>query len=478
MHFCCMQHHSGLHIDMLEKLPAPFGLVRYGVAPDHPEVKNVIDTFTQVAKNPRFNYFGNVTVGQDIKLRDLRRCYDAILLAYGASVDRRMNIEGEDLPGVIPAKNLVAWYNGYPSLDMPPPDLDCETVAIVGVGNVAIDVARILLSPIERLRTTDIPEPVVAHLASSRVRRVVLIGRRGPLHSAFTLKVFRELTHLPASKHGSAEELAVHFSPADVFETTMATGSGLHQFIAGLPRPRRRLTEFLLATAKRNAPTDLTGSDLLHCEFRYLRSPVRVIPRADSHSASSLLSNVKALDLRINVLEGPPSDHQKCISDVSAPLERLECGLVVRSIGYRSVQIDPDLPFDEARGVVACKDEFGRVAGEADGALLYASGWAKRGAVGVIVDTLTDSRLTAQVILQDLDSRNSTTSDAMGFQSLREALQQAGVRPVTFEDWERIDTVEQSVGQSYGKPREKITSLEGLLKVAFRQAAESRNHRQ
>ncbi|BHF76150.1 hypothetical protein SprV_0501924800 [Sparganum proliferum] len=489
-------YHQELHVDILEKLPTPFGLVRYGVAPDHPEVKNVINTFTQVAENPRLRFCGNVAVGRDVKLRELREAYDAVLLAYGASMDRRMNIEGEDLRGVVSAKDLVGWYNGYPHSSMSAPDLDCETVVIVGMGNVALDVARILLSPIERLGATDIPEPVLAVLSTSRVRRVVVVGRRGPLQAAFTLKEFREMTQLPSLRHirDPDNKLAIKFTPHGVLGATLGTGPNLEQLIESLPRPRRRLTQFLLdvdavqqqCTLKQGV--DENAQHRLSCEFRFLRSPVRVLSSADLCSSSSSISasRVEALELAVNRLEGPAVSNQRAVRDPQAPLERLECGLVIRSIGYRSLRIDEDLPFDEERGVVACLDNLGRVdisaltAREPARGLLYASGWAKRGPVGVIVDTSTDARLTAEAMLLDLveldkhRQRLSLPSEAPGFDRIQELLQQRGVKPVTFADWQRVDCAEKAAGELVGKPREKFTSISALLEVAFMKARNSR----
>ncbi|VDL99679.1 unnamed protein product [Schistocephalus solidus] len=516
--FLNIQYHKELRVDILEKLPTPFGLVRYGVAPDHQDVKNVISTFTQVAENPRLQYWGNVTVGKDVKLRELREAYDAVLLAYGASLDKRMNIEGEDLRGVLSAKDFVGWYNGFPPSSMSAPDLDCETVAVVGMGNVALDVARILLSPIERLGATDIPESVLAVLSTSRVRRVVVVGRRGPLQVAFTLKEFRELTQLPSLRHirDPDKSLSIKFTPSGVLDAVLGTGSNLEQLIESLPRPRRRLTQFLLSvdaaqqqcTLKRDV--DENAQHRLSCEFRFLRSPVRVLscPNSNTTPSSISASRVAALELAVNRLEpwrpshilyaevyyssapnfmqGPAGNNQRAVRDPQAPLERLECGLVIRSIGYRSLRIDDDLPFDEARGVVACLDKLGRVdvsaltAKEPAPALLYASGWSKRGPIGVLVETSTDARLTAEAMLLDLAELDQqrrlwpSASVAPGFDRIQELLRQRGVKPVTFADWQRIDCAEKAAGEIVGKPREKFTSLSALLQVAFMKAKEDR----
>ncbi|KAM7536255.1 hypothetical protein Aperf_G00000085843 [Anoplocephala perfoliata] len=476
-----LKRNENVRIDMLEKLPVPFGLVRYGVAPDHPEIKNIINTFTQVAKNPRFNYYGNITVGKDLKLMEIRSAYDAVVLAYGASADKYMNIPGEELPGVLSAKDFVGWYNGYPKPDSILPDLNNEHVAIVGMGNVALDVARIMLSPIDRLRRTDIPEPVIAHLATSQIRHVTIIGRRGPLQTAFMLKEFRELCRLPEIKLNKKEGLRVEFTPADVFDETLLTGCQRSSLLNGLPRARRRLIDFILQKATEFATQIDYGMcrDLLICEFRFLRSPIRVVPR-NFDRTDPKVSNVAGIDLQANKLIGPPNENQKCVARADVPLERLECGLVVRSIGQRSVQIDPDLPFDEERGVIACSDELGRVPLPAclqgiddGGAQLYASGWAKVGAVGVILNTLTDARVTAEVILNDLAARRPSP-DHVGFVRLKNIVEGRGGRPVSFEGWERVDATEKAIGLEFGKPREKFTSLKEILQIAFAEVARSR----
>ncbi|VDM16321.1 unnamed protein product [Hydatigera taeniaeformis] len=476
---------------MLEKLPVPFGLVRYGVAPDHPEVKNVITTFTQVAKNPRFRYYGNIEVGNNVSLAELRYHYDAIVLAYGASADKRMNISGEDFPGVLSAKDLVGWYNGYPGSQMFKPYLDCETVAIVGMGNVSLDVARILLSSVDRLRSTDIPEPVIQHLSTSRVRRVVIIGRRGPLQAAFTLKEFRELCSLPKTKKTQLPGLNVDFTPQGIFDKTLSIGSDGANFLRELPRPRRRLVEHMLKISALNSMS--MGHDVMDeplcCEFRFLRSPIKVVPRYSAFdwttpsTAGPETSNVAGIELRVNKLEGPLGEDQRCVTAEGESPEHVECGLVVRSIGHRSVCIDPDLPFDEERGVIICSDEHGRVPGllslgdsySVDGdALLYASGWAKVGGVGVIVNTLADARSTADAVLTDLANKELSPRH-IGFEGFKAILEKRGVRPVTFADWERVDAKERVAGHDLGKPREKITSLREILRTAFLEVTEARS---
>ncbi|CAH8642205.1 unnamed protein product [Heterobilharzia americana] len=402
-----LKNHAGVHIDMFEKLPAPFGLVRYGVAPDHPEVKNVINTFTEVAKNPRFSFLGNVCIGRDVKLRELQEAYTAIVWAYGATVDRRLNIPGEDFPGVLSAKDLVGWYNGAPNNTNFSPDLSCETVAIVGMGNVAVDVARILLSPIDRLKSTDIPEPVIDCLSTSKVRNVVLIGRRGPLQVAFTLKEIRELSKLYTTAFQS--NYIINLLPKDVFSVTMGTEEKIQDILLGLPRPRRRLTEFLLKL--HNSPDYEIGQSqhaTYHCHLQFLRSPTEIVSNEDKNPGKnrSVVSHIKLAKVK---LEGSVSPHQKAIVDHSQALELLPCGLVVRSVGHSGVRIDPELPFDEQYGVIQCKDNSGRVVDLPQISYsftvspMYCAGWIKRGPVGVIVDTAVDARQTAEALLSDLN---------------------------------------------------------------------------
>ncbi|CAH8589988.1 unnamed protein product [Schistosoma turkestanicum] len=469
-----LKNHVGVHIDMFEKLPSPFGLVRYGVAPDHPEIKNVINTFVEVSKNERFSFFGNVCIGKDIKLKELQEAYSAIIWAYGTAVDRRLDIPGEDLPGVLSAKDLVGWYNGVPNNVNFSPDLSCETVAIIGMGNVAIDVARILLSPIDRLKSTDIPEPVIDCLSRSQVKKVILIGRRGPLHVAFTLKEIRELSKLRTT---SQSKYFINLLPEDVFSVTMGTANQIQDLLSGLPRPRRRLTEFLLEMHNSSShKTNYTTYQMYHCDLQFLRLPKEIVSYGQHHSDKnrSVVSHIKLATVK---LTGPVSPHQQGVVDDSQPLETLPCGLVIRSIGYRGVRIDQDLPFDEHHGVIQCKDNNGRVADLPQLSYnfvlspMYCTGWIKRGPVGVIADTAVDARQTAETILKDLSEYEKLGHvdilNKVGFSVIQRYLNERNVRVVKFEDWERIDQAEKLAGQLLGKSREKLTTIQSMLKTAF-----------
>ncbi|VDN96236.1 unnamed protein product [Rodentolepis nana] len=322
----------------------------------------------------------------------------------------------------------------------------------------------------------------MAHLATSRIRHVTIIGRRGPLQAAFMLREFRELCRMPMTKRTKKEGLHIEFAPTGVFDETLLTGHNRAVLLDGLPRGRRRLIDFILEKSN-SSPSPIKpeiDGDPLKCEFLFLRSPIRIIPRSSDHPDPSV-SNVAGIDLEVNRLVGPPSENQKCVGCADIPLERLDCDLVVRSIGQRSAKIDPDLPFNEERGVIACSDGYGRVPLPAclhgvddGGAQLYASGWAKVGAVGVILNTLADARLTAEGILIDLANRKSS-SDHVGFAGIRNIVESRGIRPVSFEEWERVDAKEKATGRDLGKPREKITSLKEILQVAFAEVARERN---
>uniref|UniRef100_A0A8C1VV01 NADPH:adrenodoxin oxidoreductase, mitochondrial n=1 Tax=Cyprinus carpio TaxID=7962 RepID=A0A8C1VV01_CYPCA len=379
-------------VDVYERLPVPFGLVRFGVAPDHPEVKS-----------------------------------------YGAEGNRSMGIPGEDLPGVFSAKDFVGWYNGLPSNKELRPDLSCETAVILGQGNVALDVARILLAPVEMLKETDITQNALKALAGSKVRRVLIVGRRGPLQIACTIKELREMVNLPNSR---ADML-----PAD-FE-------GIAEALKDLPRPRKRLTELMMKAAKEG------GDDKAEkCwGFRFFRSPVEVIAGADGKRATGIR-------LALNKLEG---SGESARAEVTGQLEDVDCGLIISSIGYKSIPIDPAVPFDPRRAIVP--NEMGRVQ---DTAGLYCSGWVKRGPTGVIATTMNDSFDTARVLIQDMEAGKLDLSvNKPGAQAITALLQTRGVRTVLFSQWEKINAEEEKRGKFLGKPREKLLDVDEMLKIAW-----------
>uniref|UniRef100_A0A8C5HP82 NADPH:adrenodoxin oxidoreductase, mitochondrial n=1 Tax=Gouania willdenowi TaxID=441366 RepID=A0A8C5HP82_GOUWI len=428
-----------VELDIYERLPVPFGLVRFGVAPDHPEVKNVINTFTQTAKHSRCNFYGNVNVGRDVTINELKEAYHAVVLSYGAEGNRTMGVPGEDLAGVYAAKDFVGWYNGLPNCRELNPDLSCETAVILGQGNVALDVARILLAPISMLKSTDITQPALEALAQSQVRRVLIVGRRGPLQIACTIKEIREMVNLPGTKP--------EMLPAD-FE-------GISEVLKDVPRPRKRLTELMLKTALETPgekELERRKSASRSWGFRFFRSPVEVLAEPRTNKTS-------AIRLAVNRLEGSGADAQAVLT---GEVEDVTCGLVISSIGYRSLLIDPGLPFDSRKAIIP--NSMGRIQHTPG---VYCSGWVKTGPTGVIATTMNNSFDTARSMMEDMDSGALDVSAVKsGSQSITALLRGRGVKPVTFADWEKIDSVETKKGEAEGKPREKLLSVEEMLQVA------------
>ncbi|XP_041942725.1 NADPH:adrenodoxin oxidoreductase, mitochondrial [Alosa sapidissima] len=422
-----------VQVDVYERLPVPFGLVRFGVAPDHPEVKNVINTFTQTAQHQRCRFFGNVNVGKDVSVEELRQAYHAVVMSYGAEGNRTMGVPGEHLPGVYSAKDFVGWYNGLPYNKELQPDLSHDTAVILGQGNVALDVARILLAPLDMLKKTDITQAALDALASSKVRRVLIVGRRGPMQVACTIKELREMVNLP----GIQPDMLI-----DDFQ-------GINEALKDLPRPRKRLTELMLKALKEQAAKEAHRK----WGFRFLRSPQEVLASRDGSRAA-------AIRLALNRLEGS-GEGARAVP--TGEVEEVQCGVIISSIGYKSLAIDPAVPYDPRKAIIP--NNMGRVQ-ETTG--LYCSGWVKRGPTGVIATTMNDSFDTGRVLLQDLDSGAINLSEAKpGAQGIAPLLEKRGVRPVSFRDWEKINSEEVRRGEAQGKPREKMLDVQEMLSVAW-----------
>uniref|UniRef100_A0A8C7AXR0 NADPH:adrenodoxin oxidoreductase, mitochondrial n=1 Tax=Neovison vison TaxID=452646 RepID=A0A8C7AXR0_NEOVI len=406
-----LKHHPRAHVDIYEKQLVPFGLVRFGVAPDHPEVKNVINTFTQTARSDRCAFRGNVVVGRDVAVSELQAAYHAVVLSYGAEDHQALEIPGEELPGVFSARAFVGWYNGLPENRELAPDLSCDTAVILGQGNVALDVARILLTPPGHLEKTDITEAALGVLRQSRVKTVWIVGRRGPLQVAFTIK---------------------------------------------LPRQRKRLTELLLRTATEKPGAEEAARQASATRtwgLRFFRSPQQVLPSPDGQ-------RVAGIRLAVTRLEGVG---EAARAAPTGDTEDLPCGLVLSSVGYKSRPIDPNVPFDPKLGVIPNME--GRVLGVPG---LYCSGWVKRGPTGVIATTMTDSFLTGQMLLQDLKAGLLPSGPRPGYAAIEALLSSRGVQPVSFSDWEKLDAEEVSRGKGAGKPREKLLDPQEMLRLLGR----------
>ena len=418
-------------VDMFDRLPTPYGLVRLGVAPDHQRIKTVIRVYEKLAADPRFAFFGNVSVGADIAVDDLRDYYDAIIFTTGAQSDRRLNIPGEDLPGSHTATAFVAWYNGHPNYRDLTFDLSCETAVVIGQGNVAVDVCRVLAKTVDELRETDIAQHALDALAESKIKNIHMIGRRGPAQVKFTQIEVKEL--------GALDDCDPIVDPADMELDPMSRVEYDHPDSA----PVRRVLPFLEEFSRRPAPAK---SRRLY--FHFLKGPAE-IKGAD---------RVESVVLEKNALSGQPFNLK---ARGTGALEELACGLVLRSVGYFGVPI-PGVPFDNASGVVPNDD--GRVLNGIDMLPgLYVAGWIKRGPSGVIGTNKPDSVETVQSLLGDRE--RITPCPIRETRSLVKRLQAAGLRVVTFSEWERIDAAEIARGKPAGKPREKFTRIPEMLEL-------------
>jgi len=416
-------------IDMYEKLPVPYGLVRYGVAPDHQEVKNCIATFSKTALNQNVNFIGNTALGREVSLDKLTANYHAVLLTYGTEEDRLLGVEGEQLENVIPARDLVSLYNGLPGYDDLVVNLDTDTVMIVGVGNVSLDVARMILSPVDKLRQTDITEKWLEQRVKSRVKRVVLVGRRGPLEVSFTIKELRELVKLEGARPV--------FSREDY--------EGVREQLDKLARPKKRLTELLVKTAL-DVPDQKTVERWSQAEkewqLKLFRSPIEFLAGSDGRSVSSAV-------LGVNISDGEGGVQS------TGREETMDCGLVVRSVGFKSVRADPALPFDEKKCVVP--NIGGRVEGRNG---LYVAGWVGTGPRGVIVDTMNTAFQVGAALVKDM--KNLELDLKLGKKGLEECLGNS----TSWEDWVKIDKEECRIGEKIGKTREKLVRVKDMLDIA------------
>lgn len=424
---------DNVNIDIIEKLPVPYGLIRYGVAPDHPEVKNVINQFSKVAQKDNVNFYGNIALGKDITLSQLRQHYDAVLLTYGAEEDRLLGIENEDGYNIVAARNFVGWYNGLPNDKDLKVDLSGHTAAILGQGNVALDVARILLTPVDKLKHTDITEHALNTLAESKLKELYLIGRRGPLQVAFTIKELREQIKLENCKTIWREK---------DFE-------GVAAVVNSLQRPRKRLTELMLKSFSETQTLQPSNSIDKCFKPVFFRSPEKFFLNDQGH--------LTGIELVCNKLIGDKLEEQTCVP--TDEKEILECSLAFRSIGYKSVVVDKSLNFS-CRGHVA--NEKGRVNDTPQGlGKLYVAGWLGTGPVGVILHTMGNAFQVAKTICEDLKSHNFQSKG--GFDEVKKVL---NTYIVDWKGWEKIDKFETEQGHKIGKPREKIVDIDKMIEVA------------
>ena len=423
-------------VDMFDRLPTPYCLVRAGVAPDHQKIKAVTGAFDKVAAHPRFRFFGGVELGKDVSVSDLREHYHQIVYSTGAQTDRRMGIPGEDLPGSHPATEFVAWYNGHPDYRECQFDLSQERVAVVGVGNVAVDVARILCRTPEELARTDIAEHALEALRRSRVREVHLLGRRGAAQAAFTNPEIKEL--------GELEAADVVVVPHEV-ELDPLSREALEK---ANDRAGVKKVEILQSYARRGMagkPRRLT--------LRFLVSPVAVLDNGAGAVGGIRLVRNRLIATATGAIQAQATDQ----------LEELPVGLVFRSVGYRGVPLS-GVPFDDKWGVVL--NEKGRVldpdtkqplAGE------YTAGWIKRGPTGVIGTNKPDAAETVAGMLEDLAAGHTLEPPQAGPAAAERLVAQRRPDVVAYADWLRLDQLEIARGRARGCPRVKFTRVDEML---------------
>jgi ferredoxin--NADP+ reductase len=410
----------GARVDIFDRLPTPFGLVRGGVAPDHQGTKNIARQFERTLTRDGVRFIGNVAIGRDVSYDELKAAYDVLVIAIGAMEDRRLGIPGEDLDGVYGSGQFVAWYNGIPAGRDLEPRLDGKSVAIIGNGNVALDIARLLGKTAEELATSDLCAHARAVFEAARIEDIWLIGRRGPLEASFT--------SAELSEFGELSRVATRVDPAQL-------PPALPQ---GLDEEQGKLAGRNLEILRAYATCDDRSGRPLRIHFAFNATPL------------AIRGNGRAREL---VLKRTRTDGDRGPAD--SGIFSVPADTVISAIGYSSTPF-AGLPFDAARGVVA--NEQGRVE-----AGVYTTGWCKRGPQGVVPANRAESLAVAELILADLASQGAAGKP--GGAPIDALLTERGARPVDFAGWQKINAVEVAAGQ--GRPREKLTQLEDLLAAAF-----------
>jgi len=430
-----------VEVDLFDRLPTPYGLVRLGVAPDHQKIKFVTNAFDKVAANPRFRFYGGVEFGKDVTLTDLKTHYHQIVYCTGAQTDRRMGIPGEDLSGSHPATEFVAWYNGHPDYRDCTFDLTQERVAVVGVGNVAVDVVRILCRTAEELAKTDIADYALDALRKSRVKEVYLLGRRGPAQAAFTNPEVKEL--------GELADADVTARPEEVELDPLSR--------AAVERSQDRATQKKVEILKEYARREPTGKSR-RLTLRFMVSPVELIGDGAGGVAALRLVRNELYATSTGALQPRATDQ----------FENLPAGLVFRSVGYRGVPL-PGVPFNDSWGVIL--NDKGRVldpdtkqpiVGE------YAAGWIKRGPTGVIGTNKPDAAETVECMFEDL-ARGAVLEPTRPEAAAAETLvRQRQSNFFSYADWLKLDAIEVSRGRAQGRPRLKLTHIDEMLSALGR----------
>jgi ferredoxin/flavodoxin---NADP+ reductase len=423
-------------VDMFERLATPWGLVRAGVAPDHPKIKAVTRRYEKTAAKDGFRFFGNVEIGDDLPVEELKRHYHAVLYAFGASGDRRLGIEGEDLPGSHSSTEFVAWYNGHPDFADHEFDLTATTAVVVGNGNVALDVARMLALPRETLAATDVADHALEALAHSSIEEVVVLGRRGPAQAAFTTPELIELSELAAAD--------VIVDPGDM---------ELDEASARMVEEADAQTKKKIEVLHGYAASEPHGHER-RIVLRFFASPLEIV------------GSERVEGVRVGRTELVEDGDGRLRAVVTEAEETIPCQLVFRSVGYRGTPL-PGVPFDERSATIP--NDHGRVLEEPGGTQRpgeYVSGWIKRGPSGIIGTNKKDSQDTVDALLEDHAAGKIPEPAVSDPDAILSVLGDRCPEHITYTHWEAIDEHERTLGEPHGRPRVKLTRHEQLLEAA------------
>ena len=420
---------ADVRVDMLEMLPTPWGLVRSGVAPDHPKIKSISAQFEKTALDPRFRFFGNIVVGDHVQAAELAERYDAVIYAVGAQSDRSLGIPGEDLAGSVAAVDFVGWYNAHPHFEEMAPDISSGRAVVVGNGNVALDVARILVTDPDVLATTDIADHALKVLHDRGVEEVLVLGRRGPLQAPFTTLELRELGALEG-----LGDVDVIVDPADFADISDEDIKAAGKTVRNNIKVLRGYAEREPRGAKRRIV------------FRFCTSPIEL--KGERRVESIVLGRNALVD-----------DNGRIVAKDTGEREEVPAQLVVRAVGYRGVPT-PGLPFDDRSGTIPHAN--GRIDGRRNE---YVVGWIKRGPTGVIGSNKSDSQETVDTLVSDLSGADLAEVGADYPEELVEWLLERQPKLITDDHWKLIDEHERSAGRPHGRPRVKLTSVAELLRI-------------
>ena len=418
-------------IDLYEKMPTPFGLIRYGVAPDHPRIKGIVQSLHRVMEQEQIRFLGNIEIGRDVSVKELQEYYDAIIFSTGATADRELNIPGADLEGVFGAGQFVGFYDGNPDFNREW-DLSAEKVAVIGVGNVALDIARILAKTADELHSTEIPDNVYENLKRSNVKEVHVFGRRGPAQAKFTPLELKELDH--------SDTIEVVVDPEDIDYDEASEAA----------RRESKSVDLVSQTLEGYAMREPKGAPHT-LQIHFFEAPIEI--KGEDGKVKALVTERTELDGNGGV-------------NGTGEYTTWEVDQVYRAVGYR-----PDgvigAPFDDDKSVIP--NDGGHVLSEDEGEIvpgLYATGWIKRGPVGLIGNTKSDAKETTAMLLEDFKNDNLNLTKHRDPEKIIELLSERGIAYTTWEGWHRLDAVEREQGEAEGRERKKIVEWDDMVRAA------------